>query len=136
MMPVSTATTNKPTLSQQLLQAWFDTAGVCTTSVVEDIRDDGHIVNIDISIETQTRKALEGMSHADRDDWFSLHCPPEIHGVWHQPQPPADILFAGKISVDQSHTLSCVTYQETSWARRENTMRNKLQRWLENVLPK
>lgn len=124
-----------PTLSQQLLQSYFDTAGVCTTSQVIEIRDTVDIVTIEIDIEPKTRKGLMSMDTASRDDWFSLHCPPEIHGVWRHPEAPNDILVTGTIGEDkEAYTLSCVDYQQAQWGARELTLRNRIQLWLQEKL--
>ena len=123
-----------PTLSQELLRSYFDTAGVCTTSQVSNIRDDGDIVTIEIAIEAGTREGLTKMQNSDRDNWFSLHCPPEIHGVWRQAHPPSDILVTGKLGAEQAYTLSCVEFQRNQWGVRELTIRDKIQRWLEEKL--
>ncbi len=120
----------QPTLSQQLLDSYFKTAGVCTSSQVQNIRDTSELVTIDISIEAQTRKSLLTMTSQDRDNWFSLHCPPEIHGVWHQKNPPNDIQVTGQIAPDQTYTLSCVDFQQKQWNQRESTMRGKILDWL------
>lgn len=129
---------DSPTLSQQLLQAYFDTAGVCTTSKVTDIRDSGTVVTVEIEVEPMTRKGLTSMPNDSRDDWFSLHCPPEIHGVWHQAEPPTDIRVIGNLGEgmgnDTQYTLSCVDYQSAQWGTRELTLRNKIQLWLEEKL--
>lgn len=122
------------TLSEQLLHAWFATAGVCTTSSVSDINDDGREVTISVEIEPATRKALGRMNEDDRRDWFSLHCPPQIHGVWRQPSPPDDIIVTGTYGDDQLMRLSCVVYQRDRWNRREQTLKERLQRWIEDRL--
>ena len=122
------------TLSQQLLDSYFKTAGVCTTSQVQNIRDTGELVTIEISIEAQTRKGLLAMTSQDRDNWFSLHCPPEIHGVWHQENPPTDIQVSGQIAPDQNYTLSCVEFQQNQWNQREPTMKEKILDWLDKRL--
>lgn len=127
----------QPTLSQQLLDAYFKTAGVCTTSQVENIEDTGQIVTITVSIEPVTRDALPRLSEADRDNWFSLHCPPEIHGVWHQEHPPEDVQVTGTIGEDQSYTLSCVQHQEAyrgQQNRSQASFRSKIEKWLEERL--
>lgn len=124
----------QPTLSQQLLDAYFRTAGVCTTSQVQTIRDTGDLVTIDISIEAPTRHSLLAMTEADRDNWFSLHCPPEIHGVWRQDNPPDDILVSGQIAPDQTYTLSCTGFQQNQWGQRESTLKDKILQWLEKRL--
>ena len=125
-----------PTLSQQLLRAYFDTAGVCTTSRVSNILDRGDTITIEIDIEPATRASLAGKSVQDRDDWFSLHCPPEFHGVWRQPDPPEDVLVTGLIgeNANEPYTLSCIEYQQQGWDKRELTLRGRLQRWLEEKL--
>lgn len=124
----------QPSLSQQLLDSYFKTAGVCTSSQVQNIRDTGELVTIEISIEAQTRKSLLAMTRQDRDNWFSLHCPPEIHGVWHQENPPADIQVTGQIAADDNYTLSCVDYQKNQWNQRESTMKDKILHWLDKRL--
>ncbi len=128
------AQADSQTLSEQLLGAYFDIAGVCTTSQVIELRDDGDIVTIEIDIEPNTRKGLSKMHKEDRDDWFSLHCPPEIHGVWRQPEPPRDILVTGLIGDEEYYTLSCVTFQQDQWTMRESSLRDRLQSWLEEKL--
>ena len=126
--------TASPTLSQQLLDSYFKTAGVCTTSQVQNIRDSGELVTIEISIQAQTRKGLQGMTTQDRDNWFSLHCPPEIHGVWHQENPPTDIQVTGQIAPEQNYTLSCVEFQQNQWGQRDATMKEKILDWLDKRL--
>ncbi len=121
----------QPTLSQQLLDSYFKTAGVCTTSQVQNIRDTGELVTIEISIEAQTRQGLLSMTDQDRDNWFSLHCPPEIHGVWHQENPPDDIQVSGQIAAGQNYTLSCVEFQQNQWIKRESTLKDRILKWLE-----
>ena len=126
----ATTIAEQPTLSQQLLNSYFKTAGVCTTSQVQNIRDTGELVTIEIIIEAQTRKRLLAMASQDRDNWFSLHCPPEIHGVWHQKNPPNDIQVTSQIAPDQNYTLSCVDFQQNQWNQRESTMKVKILDWL------
>lgn len=122
-------------LSIQLLEAYFDTAGVCTTSSVKSIRDDTTQVTIEIEIEAATRKSLQGMDDAARDDWFSLHCPPEIQGVWHQAHPPDDIRVIGLISADETHELSCIDYQNRAQAgTRRLTLSEKIQLWIKEKM--
>lgn len=101
---------NSATFSEQLLQSFFDTAGVCTTSSIESIVENTEHVAVTISIQPATAKALLDVSDSLKDDWFSLHCPPEIHGVWRQPQPPGDVLVSGAINDTTDHTLSCRRY--------------------------
>jgi len=102
-------------LSEQLLHSYFATAGACTTSQVQSIVDTNGIVVIELDIEPSTKLALQAMEPTERDDWFSLHCPPEIHGVWRQKSPPSDIKVRGPLDTASSHELSCSQYQ-----RREN----------------
>lgn len=99
-----------PTFSEQLLQSYFDTAGVCTTSSIDSIIEGTDHVTVNISIQAATAKALLDVSDTLRDDWFSLHCPPEIHGVWRQPQPPGNVLVSGAITNTVHHALSCRRY--------------------------
>ncbi|MGQ7844478.1 hypothetical protein ACUNV4_08385 [Granulosicoccus sp. 3-233] len=122
-------------LSQQLLQSYFDTAGVCTTSEIDKLHDNGDVVTVEITIEPDTRSGLAQVLEHERDNWFSLHCPPEIHGVWRQAQPPRDILISGLISDDEPYTLSCVDYQSANqWGVRRVTIREKIQNWLQDKL--
>lgn len=121
----------QPTLSQQLLDSYFQTAGVCTTSQVQTIRDTGKLVTIEISIEEQTRQSLLSMTDQDRANWFSLHCPPEIHGVWRQQNPPDDIRVSGQVAPDQTYTLSCLDFQQNLWNQRESTLKDRILEWLD-----
>jgi len=124
-----------PTLSQQLLRSYFDTAGVCTSSQVTDIRDTGTLVTIEVVIEPATRESLSNMNDQDRDNWFSLHCPPEIHGVWRQANPPDDVVVTGQIEEKAPpYSLSCVAFQSNQRGDRDVTLRGRLQRWLEETL--
>ena len=123
-------TGEQPTLSQQLLDSYFKTAGVCTTSQVQTIRDTGKLVTIEISIEAQTRQSLLAMTGQDRANWFSLHCPPEIHGVWHQENPPDDIQVSGQIAPDQTYTLGCKEFQQSQWSQQESTLKDRILKWL------
>lgn len=120
----------EPTLSKQLLDSYFKTAGVCTTSQVQTIRDTGKLVTIEISIEAQTRQSLLAMTGQDRANWFSLHCPPEIHGVWRQQNPPDDIQVSGQIAPEQTYTLSCREFQQNQWGQQESTLKDRILKWL------
>ena len=127
--------TEDSTLSQQLLQTYFDTAGVCSTSEISQLHDNGDVVTIEIGIEPDTRKGLTQVLDHERDNWFSLHCPPEIHGVWRQAHPPRDILVTGMLGEDAPFTLSCVDYQQTNqWGIRRVTIREKIKNWLQEKL--
>jgi len=126
---------NDPTLSQQLLQTYFDTAGVCTTSEIRHLHDNGDVVTIEIGIEPDTREGLTQVLAHERDNWISLHCPPETHGVWRQAHPPRDILVTGMLGEDEPFTLSCVDYQQANkWGVRRVTIREKIQKWLQETL--
>jgi len=123
-------------VSRQILQNYFDTAGVCTTSDISRLRDDGDVITIEIIIESNTRRSLAQVLDHERDNWFSLHCPPEVHAVWRQPHPPGDILITGMLEGDESFTLSCVDYQrENQWGVRRVTIRDKIVTWLQDRLP-
>lgn len=123
------------TPSQQLLQTYFDTAGVCTTSEISKLQDNGDVVTIEINIEPDTRKGLAEVLEYDRDNWFSLHCPPETHEVWRQTQPPRDILVTGTLEDSEPFTLSCADYQRANkWGVRRVTIRDKIQAWLQEKL--
>ncbi|ASJ71039.1 hypothetical protein IMCC3135_04630 [Granulosicoccus antarcticus IMCC3135] len=127
----------QPTLSQQLLDAYFKTAGVCSTSQVQTIEDAEDVVTITIAIEPQTLDTLLNLAKPDRNNWFSLHCPPEIHGVWHQENPPADIQVQGQIEENQLYSLSCVQYQQDQWnqtTRRPSSIKDRITTWLEDRL--
>ncbi|MFK8081119.1 MAG: hypothetical protein AB8B97_12600 [Granulosicoccus sp.] len=103
--------------SAQLLQSYFDTAGVCTNSSVNSIVEENKGVIVNIAVEAATAQALLSASGKLRDDWFSLHCPPEIHGVWTQPQPPVDVLISGALDATENHSLSCRDYQNMQTTR-------------------
>lgn len=131
LLSASPALAEENTLSEDLLHTYFATAGVCTTSSIRQIEDDGRIVFISIDIENSTRNALTRMTQYDRDNWFSLHCPPQIHGVWQQASPPEDILVEGWLAEDQAVTLSCVDFHRERWEQRETTLTEKLRGWLQ-----
>jgi len=120
-------------LSQQLLQSYFSTAGVCTTSRVQSITDSGGIVTIKLDIESATKLALQKMEQSARNDWFSLHCPPEIHGVWRQQSPPNDITISSALSSSVTHELSCLQYRQDENTHRLS-IREKIRLRISNLL--
>lgn len=120
-------------LSEQLLQSYFSTAGVCTTSQVQSISNSGSVVKITLDIESSTKHALQKMERSARDDWFNLHCPPEIHGVWRQQSPPDDITISAPLSSSVMHELSCLKYRQDENARRLS-IREKIRLHISNLL--
>ncbi|MFK7859436.1 MAG: hypothetical protein AB8B64_11455 [Granulosicoccus sp.] len=119
--------------SAQLLQSYFDTAGVCTTSSVDSIVETPEHLTVNIAIEKATAKALLGASSNLKDNWFSLHCPPEIHGLWRLPEPPDDVLISGALDDTKNHSLSCRAYRDREHAR-ILTFRDRVRVALERLL--
>lgn len=120
-------------LSEQLLQSYFSTAGVCTTSKVQSITDSGGLVTIELDIESSTKLALQKMETPARNDWFSLHCPPEIHGIWSQKSPPDDIMISSSLSSSVTHELSCLQYRQAE-NRRRLSLREKIRLRISELL--
>lgn len=118
---------------KQLLQSFYDTAGVCTTSSIESIAENRHDLTVHINIEKTTAKALIGVSGSRKDDWFSLHCPPEIHGIWKVHEPSHDVLISGLLGQSEHHTLSCLNYLKRDQIR-EQTFRQRIRTALERML--
>ena len=124
---------SESTLSEQLLQSYFDTAGVCSSSSIESITESEDRLSVIIGIPKAEANALINVSDDLKDDWFSLHCPPEIHGVWHQPQPPEDVLVSGVLKDTRQYTLSCRDYLGLEKDQPDPSLRQQIARTIEQL---
>ncbi len=139
LMALSTLALSLPVLSdepseaQLLLTDYFDKAAVCATASVEAISEPApSIVSILLAIEPVTQRGLLKMSLEQKDDWFSLHCPPQFHPVWQRQPELADIVVTGSLAVDEVHELSCVQYQNATYNRIKDA-RNRVRKRLDEL---
>lgn len=66
----------------ETMENYFSSGAFCSTAEVVKIEAHSIGLVIKLDIEPTTRQALHRMPENQRDDWFSLHCPPEHHPVW------------------------------------------------------
>lgn len=122
-----------PPDSESLLAEYFRAASVCSTAEVSSIKEQDGLIKIRLLIESATRNGIRKLNAADRNDWFSLHCPPESHRIWSHSYGLHDIIVSGLLSNDEDYQLSCVNYYQTA-SRRMQSATSRVQQQLNRLL--
>ncbi|MFT6301457.1 MAG: hypothetical protein ACI9XK_000421 [Granulosicoccus sp.] len=133
----------------EILEDYFSSGALCSTSEVVKLEANNNGLTVSLEIEPATRKALYKMPENRRDDWFSLHCPPEHHPVWANSNKRFDVTIAELLTPDANtslesnakkgatqtpqYNLSCLAYIEEQYSQRLS-YRERVRLKIENLL--
>ena len=115
-----------------ILKEYFSDGSHCSTAKVVEIGYIDSALTINLKIEPATSQALLKMSEKHKDDWFSLHCPPEYHPVWANSNSGFDVTIKEALNpestakaISQSdrrqtpqYNLSCTAYIAQQYSKR------------------
>jgi hypothetical protein len=132
LLPITSSVIAQEPSKIDILKKYFSDGSHCSTAKVVEIESIDSALSINLKIEPATRQALLKMSEKHRNDWFSLHCPPEHHAVWansnsrfdvtikeaFNPEPNEKAISQRDLRQPPQYNLSCTAYFAEQYSQR------------------